>query len=120
MYPELPSFDELKKLAEKDPKEFEALRKELCEKTIESSASSMQKRLRGLQFQIDMERRRAKTPMASCIKISKMMHDSLHELQNILTGPMDQIQSSPNQTSDTQGFDQTAKVIPFREQKAVS
>ena len=55
---ELPSFDELKKLAQSDPEQLEKLRTELIEDTISSAPAQHQRRLRGLQFQVDMERRR--------------------------------------------------------------
>ena len=67
----LPSFDELKKLAEENPEELENLRKEMVQKTIDSAPEWQQRRLRGLQFQIDMEREKAKKPVNACIKISK-------------------------------------------------
>src|SRR5690606_39594129 len=41
-------------------------------------------KLRGLQFRVDMERRRAKSPMAACIAISAMMHDSFDQLRQAL------------------------------------
>ncbi len=82
----LPAFDELKRLAEQDPQALEALRTRLIEEVIENAAPESQPRLRGLQFQVDMERRRAKTPMASCIKVSQLMQDSLLRLQGALNG----------------------------------
>ncbi|MDY6828951.1 MAG: DUF3135 domain-containing protein [Pseudomonadota bacterium] len=82
----LPAFDELKRLAEQDPQALEALRTRLVEEVIENADPESQPRLRGLQFQVDMERRRAKTPMASCIKVSELMQASLLRLQAALNG----------------------------------
>ena len=74
----LPDFDDLVKMS---AEELETLRKEYIEEIINSASSEDQKRrLRGLQFKIDMERERSKNPMDSCIKISQMMHDSFVEL----------------------------------------
>ena len=80
----MPDFDELAMLAKKDPQEFEALRTKLCNQLINSAPESRQRRLRGLQFQVDMERRKAATPMAACIRISEMMHASFDELRYVL------------------------------------
>ncbi|HET8706584.1 MAG TPA: DUF3135 domain-containing protein, partial [Pseudomonadales bacterium] len=80
----LPSFDELMNLAKNDPEGLEALRTRLVEDLITSAPTEYQRRLRGLQFQIDMERRRAHSPMAACIRISNMMHESLDRLREAL------------------------------------
>ncbi|MBL4868288.1 MAG: DUF3135 domain-containing protein [Pseudomonadales bacterium] len=82
--PALPEFDELLRLAEKDPDRLEALRAEMCEQLILDAPVELRRRLRGLQFRIDMERRRSSTPMAACIKISEMMHESFGRLRDAL------------------------------------
>ncbi len=81
---DLPDFDQLVKLAQEDPEALEALRKNLCEALIQQAPKSYHQRLRGLQFKIDMERRRAKTPMAACIKLSSLMQDSFYKLRMAL------------------------------------
>jgi len=82
----IPDFDSLAKMAKQNPQEFEALREKLVEQAIASAKESNQRRLRGLQFQIDMTRQKAKTPLAACIQISSLMHDSLAELRDYLNG----------------------------------
>lgn len=78
----LPEFDDLIKMSKE---ELETLREKYVEEVINSAGSEEQKRkLRGLQFQIDMQRRKSKNPMDSCIKISKMMHDKFLELRDAL------------------------------------
>lgn len=81
----LPGFDELKKLAEQDPDKLEALRQQWVEETISDAPEKFQRRLRGLQFQIDMEREKAKNPVSACVRVSKMMHDSLAKLYETIT-----------------------------------
>lgn len=78
---ELPAFDDLVTLAQDDPKALEDLRMRLVNAVIASAPPHLQSRLRGLQFRIDMERRRAKTPMAACLKISAMMHETFERLR---------------------------------------
>lgn len=81
---DLPCFDELKALAEADPKAFDRFRQNVCEEFINSIPRSHQRRLHGMQFRINHEIRRAKTPLAGVIKVSSMMHDSLYELSEHL------------------------------------
>jgi len=80
----LPDFDVLATMAQNDPEGLEALRQRLCEELITSAPPHMQRRLRGLQFQIDAQRRLARTPLQACLKISEMMHDSFAELRDAL------------------------------------
>jgi len=75
-------FDEMLALAKTDPATFEAKRAEYIESFLTSVPVEKQTRLRGLQWQIDQTRRLARTPMASCIAISRMMWDSLHLLSD--------------------------------------
>ncbi|MBV7298761.1 DUF3135 domain-containing protein [Enterovibrio paralichthyis] len=49
----LPSFDELKALAEKDPQALEALRIKLSEEVIESASEQMQPKLRAQMTHIN-------------------------------------------------------------------
>lgn len=84
---ELPDFDQLVEMAQQCPEELEALREALVEEVITSARSDSQRRLRGLQFQIDMARRKAKTPLAACMRISELMYESLAELRIYLNDP---------------------------------
>lgn len=84
MKPELPPFEEMVDLARNRPDELEQLRNRVCESIINEAPVAIRQRLRGLQFQIDMERRRASNPMASCVRISQMMFDSLERLRRLL------------------------------------
>lgn len=80
----LPNFDSLVEMAQKSPEKFESLRTRMIKEVIDGARGTCKQRLKGLQFNIDMEIRRAKTSMASCIKISQMMHESLAQLQTHL------------------------------------
>lgn len=81
---QLPDFDTLMELAEKDPAAFDQLKAEAVEDTISSASADSQRRLRGLQWQVDVELKKAKTLMEGCVKVSEMMHDSLWELRMVL------------------------------------
>mgnify|MGYP005989465803 CR=1 FL=1 len=82
----LPSFERLREMAIKDPDALERLRQEYVQTAINAAPEAYRQRLEGLQFQIDGQRRLAKTPMAACINISKMMHESLHQLRGFIDG----------------------------------
>lgn len=83
-------FDYWADLARRDPEEFEAERLRVLGEVIARADPSYRRRLQGLQFQLDMERRRARTPLAACIRLSELMltavHDELVPLLNRLIG----------------------------------
>lgn len=108
---ELPTFDELLRIAEESPEQLEVLRQELVEDAINNAPKSYERRLRGLQFQIDMERRRSKTPMAACIRISKMMHDHLYQLREVING--DEEMDMHPATEENEALESQSSVIPF-------
>lgn len=86
----LPEFDELVDLARNQPDELEALRKVLISEVISGASSDEQRRrLEGLQFKVDMERRRAASPLAATIKLSEMMCQSLADLHRSLITPIE-------------------------------
>lgn len=109
---DLPNFDKLRHLAQNDPDELERLRIQLCEELIHEAPENYRRRLRGLQFRIDMERRKAKSPMAACITISGMMHDSFDKLRMALNEAAGTV---PNAEPAVSNSDTSAgKVLPFR------
>ncbi len=81
----LPEIDELIKMASNDPEGLENMRKQLCEQLIQGAPEKFRKRLNGLQFQVDMARRKSNNPMHCCLKISEMMLDSYQDLQGIIS-----------------------------------
>lgn len=66
-------FDTWSEMARNDPRAFEAMRLAAIEAVIESAPEANRERLRRLQWRIDQERRLARTPMAACLRISRMM-----------------------------------------------
>ena len=108
MNQEMPSFDTLLDIAKNDPEQLEQLRHQLASKTIDGAPDPLRQRLRGLQFQIDSTRLLAKTPLAACIRISEMMHNSMEELRLTLNQPTLAVQTA---TSHPSHFE--AKILPF-------
>jgi hypothetical protein len=110
---QIPSFDKLVTLAKQDPKRLDALKRDMTEAWIEQAPVEYQKRLRGIQFQIDMEVRRAKNPMDACIRVSNMMHDSFAELRDRLN---EMTQTGPRYRAEDESTPALGKaqVLPFR------
>lgn len=76
----LPDFDILADMAKNNPDKLENFLRVRVNELIESAPKRMQQRLRGLQFEIDCQRRIHKNSLDACRKISSMMHDSFYEL----------------------------------------
>ncbi len=83
---EWPDFEELRYLAENSPDKLENLRQRQVQAIIDRAPAAYRRRLRGLQFQIDCQRKLHSTPLGSCIAISKMMHESLQRLNAAFHG----------------------------------
>ena len=72
------NFDYWMELAKNDPSEFEKQRQEITQAMIEKSPDYMHKRLYGLQWRIDGEIKRAKNPLDACLRIHRMMMNSVY------------------------------------------
>lgn len=107
----LPDFDVLATMAQKDPAGLEALRQRLCEELIAAAPPHMQRRLRGIQFKIDAQRRLSKTPLQACIRISEMMHESFAELRTALLALSGEEAAAPRSQPKPVG---DGRVLQFR------
>jgi len=84
----LPEFEVLVDLARNDPTGLEDLRQGLVEGVIEEARTPQQRqRLAGLQFRIDLERRKSTSPMSATIRLSEMMCRSLADLHLSIVAP---------------------------------
>ena len=111
---ELPEFEEMMRLAKEDPEKLEELRSNYINEIIEAAPKHQQNRLKGLQFQIDMERRKAKTPLAACIKISEMMHESFMELRDALND-LQKLNKGQTISKTSEEIDKvSAKILGFK------
>jgi hypothetical protein len=100
-----PDVETLIELARKDPDALEAFRQQEIDKLIDSAPASIQRRLRGLQFQIDCKRQLHTSPMGACIELSQMMFDAVYKLNDALQGM--------NQTQHPTSARRNAAVLPF-------
>ncbi|WP_373185663.1 DUF3135 domain-containing protein [Halopseudomonas sp.] len=101
----LPSFDELKIMAQEEPEALEELRQRLTAQLIQNASPRGRRRLQGLAFVIDAERRKAHNPMQACIRLSQMMLDSAVELQ----ASLDLLRTTTRPLEKTRD----AEIIPF-------
>lgn len=104
--------DEMARLAQDDPDSFERRRQEMLTKVIEQATPEIQRRLHGLQWQIDQVRNTASNPMASCVRISKMMWDSVIEEGGLLEN-LERLQHGD--LSGRKQYRQAAIVIPLHD-----
>ena len=77
-------FEEWAALFKADPDAFEQRRLKWSELIVKSAPSTYQRRLFGLLFQINMEKRRSKNSMDSCIRLSKLMWNKFDDLRTEL------------------------------------
>lgn len=96
-------------LANYDPAEFEAQRRLAVDRLIDACGGGQ--RLRGMQFRIDLERRRARTPLKACLTLYGMMWDSLLAM-NVQVRAADATARGAPPAAGRAAAD--AQVIPFR------
>ncbi len=101
------NFDYWSEIARTDPETFETMRTEIIRACIDSAPQDHQQRMRGLQWQIDCLRAQSKNPLSACLKISRMMWDTLQQL-----GDVSRDLAKPGQTPDKRKVTQ-ATVLPF-------
>lgn len=103
-------FDQLVDWAQNDPIKLEAFRRTEVDKLIEQASPAAQRRLRGLQFQIDSQCKLHQSPLGRCVQISKMMHDSLYQLGAVINGSNSR--DHKNQM-DKNEQDRSAEILAF-------
>ncbi len=95
-------FDEWMQLAKEDPESFELKRTEAIQDVISGARGHTKNRLEGLQWQLDQMCQTSKSPMATCLNISKLMwenvngEDGLVDVLNQLSGKAPVKQKSTN------------------------
>ena len=100
------TIDDLFELARTDPEALERYRQKQVQEIISQAPPYMRNRLRGLQFTIDAYRRSHSNPLAVCIHISRLMHDSFDELQDLLNSMLEPGAEQHRQT-------RSARIIRF-------
>ena len=79
-------FDTWSRLAAINPDAFEKMRQAAIDEFIENAPRKRRQRLRRLQWRIDQERRASATPIAACIRISRMMWERIMGEPGLIRG----------------------------------
>ena len=106
-------FQQWVEMAENDPELFERLRQNAINDVIEKAPIGQRQRLRSLQWRIDQERSRSKSPLGACIRISRMMWESLAGRGGLLEN-LSRIKDSPFSQGASLSPAAKAEVLPFR------
>ncbi len=78
------NFEAWKQLHQDNPDSFETMRSQLINDFIQSAPAHYQRRLEGIMFQVNAIRVKSKSPVQSCVEISKMMQNSLGDLRGFI------------------------------------
>ncbi len=97
---ELPPFDELVALAQKNPEAFTQFKRDMCEEMILSASSNMQERLRAQQSHIDLVVSQCKNPNHINVTLMREMTVQMEKFRFALEGDF-----KPQQQ---------AEIIPFQ------
>jgi Protein of unknown function (DUF3135) len=98
--------DEWQRLAREDPLEFERRRQASIESLIGQAPLELRDRLRALQCRIDLERRRAKTPLEATVRLQSMMWERFGQLRETLQALTGQAPAAPLRRTG-------ARILPF-------
>lgn len=77
-------FEQWARLAREAPEEFERRRAAAIEQVIGAAPARLAPRLRGLQFRLDAERRKARSPLGAVVRMQAMMWDQFEALRSAL------------------------------------
>lgn len=102
-------FEEWAQLAKQDQAAFERKRAATIKQAIEDSAHSERERrmLHGLQFRVDMVRRKHKHALGACIEISDMLMDHFYQLAHLDMEDIVRQATPPDQDSN-------CRILPFK------
>ncbi|MEK7323093.1 MAG: DUF3135 domain-containing protein [Pseudomonadota bacterium] len=88
-------FDSWAKLAATDSQAFEEKRRETIEHVIEQISPDRQPRLRGLQWRIDVERKKHRHPLAACSQLFNKMWASVYGAGGLSDALQGRLQQQP-------------------------
>lgn len=88
------------RLAQEDPLEFQRRRQALIDSVIAQAPAPIQDRLRGLQCRVDLELRKARTPLAGALRLQTLMWDQFEQLRAALNGDLPAKAEAPGSVPD--------------------
>jgi len=108
------THEEWQELYEKDPEKFEEMREKAIQSLLDSLSNKNKEILEKFQWRIDMERKRSKNPLHSCIKMNEMLmkhfysENGLYSLLDKLSQKAEEMQKNKGEKTFTND-----KVIPL-------
>jgi len=105
-------FERWARLARDDPGTFEQERARLIGELIAAAPPELRPRLEALQWRIEQVRRRSRTPLAACLKISAMMWERVTGAHGLL--PHLRRLTAPEWPVDKPPRGRMGRLLPFR------
>jgi hypothetical protein len=113
-------FDAWAALAQDNPAAFNELRQRHIEEMILEHCRRRKtdpRKFLGLQWRIDVEIRKARTPLKACLRLSSMMWDSFYEMRAALDPLLDGCRKHSTKEVSTQPsaklHSASARILPF-------
>lgn len=110
-------FEEWSALARSDPAAFETRRTQAVEEFIGSAPVEKRERLHQLQWRIDQLRRTSKTPLAACLRINRLMWESVYGRGGLLEA-LDRLNAVARNPSLPTETEKSAKILPLMPPKS--
>ncbi len=93
-------------LYKEDPDQFEDLRREIINKSINSYPEKFRQRARGIQFTLDCELNKHKNPVARMNRMVELLWEQFSEFQTVISEPT-------KYAAEREKTKKAGKVIPF-------
>lgn len=106
-------FDFWKELYESDPDMFEVKRAELIKSEIAKAPLQLQRRLNGIQFELDAKRSLSDSPLESCMQMSSQMWDSFDLMRTHLNALARPEALTEEEVAQLKRPNESAKVLRF-------
>lgn len=90
-HPRLPDFDTLMKLSRQDPNAYETFRTQLLADAIADCPPRHQKSMQQVLMRIEMARQAASTPLEALVFATRLMGESMNELNSALHQLQDEL-----------------------------
>ena len=106
-------FDYWMELHESDPEAFEQQRAALIQAEIAKAPERLQRRLKGIQFELDAKRSMSDSPLESCMQMSSQMWDSFDLMRTNLNALARPETLTEDEVVKLQKPTESAKVLRF-------
>ena len=106
-------FEYWMELHETDAEAFEKQRAALIQAEIAKAPEHLQRRLKGIQFELDAKRSLSDSPLESCMQMTSQMWDSFDHMRTNLNALARPEALTEGEVAKLQKPAESAKVLPF-------